>query len=94
MGHDAAAEQVWRYGRRGLHIAFFQTMLSMLAKRGSSFEDRLVLGYHTQGLKMALTYSRDAASRPLQILCGVLNEIRKVMNLRLPRSVCLSTASP
>ena len=56
--------------------SFKATCLSMLAKRGCSFEDRLALGYHTGGLRMALTYSRDGASRPLAILCSVLREVR------------------
>ena len=47
--------------------------MSVLAK---TFEDRLALGYHSSGLRMALTYSRDGASRPLAILCAVLRETR------------------
>ena len=53
------------------------TLLSYLAKWGISFSDRLALGYHTQGLKMALTYSRDGASRPLAVLISVIEEIRR-----------------
>lgn len=53
------------------------TMLSYVAKRGCSFEDRLSLGYHTQPIKMALVYSRDGASRPLRVFCHVLMEIRQ-----------------
>ena len=53
------------------------TCLSYLAKAGCGFEDRLALGYHTNPLKMALTYSRDGASRPLRILMGVLGDIRE-----------------
>ena len=56
--------------------SFKATRLSMLSKRGCSFEDRLALGYHTSGLRIALSYSRDGASRPLAILCAVLREIR------------------
>ena len=52
------------------------TCLSFLAKRGASFEDRLVLGYHANKLRMAMTYSRDSAARPLSILSQVLQEIR------------------
>ena len=52
------------------------TCLSFLAKRGVNFEDRLVLGYHTNKLRMAMTYSRDSAARPLAILAQVLQEIR------------------
>jgi hypothetical protein len=47
-----------------------------MAKRGVNFEDRLVLGYHTNKLRMAMTYSRDSAARPLAILAQVLQEIR------------------
>ena len=49
--------------------------LSFLAKRGISLEDRRILGYHTDGNKVPLTYSRDAASRPLAILEGLISEI-------------------
>ena len=52
------------------------TCLSYLAKRGVGFEDRLALGYHTSSIRMALTYSRDGASRPLAVLCAMLQEIR------------------
>ena len=52
------------------------TCLSFLAKRGANFEDRLVLGYHANKLRMAMTYSRDSAARPLSILSQVLQEIR------------------
>ena len=51
------------------------TFLSFLAKRGISLEDRRILGYHTDGNKVPLTYSRDAASRPLAILEGLISEI-------------------
>ena len=53
------------------------TCLSFMAKRGVNFEDRLVLGYHTNKLRMAMTYSRDSAARPLAILAQVLSEIRE-----------------
>ena len=52
------------------------TCLSMLAKRGASYDDRLVLGYHANAMKMALVYSRDSSARPLALLCHVLGEIR------------------
>ena len=53
------------------------TCLSFMAKRGVNFEDRLVLGYRTNKLRMAMTYSRDSAARPLAILAQVLTEIRE-----------------
>ena len=53
------------------------TCLSFLAKRGASFEDRLVLGYHANSMKMALVYSRDSAARPLALLAHVLSEIKQ-----------------
>eukprot|EP00435_Cladocopium_sp_Y103_P063051 s1132_g24.t1 len=53
------------------------TCLSFLAKRGIQFEDRLALGYHANKLRMALTYSRDSAARPLAVLSHVLREIRE-----------------
>lgn len=52
------------------------TCLSFLAKRGCSIEDRLILGYHSNRMRMALTYSRDASARPLALLSHVLSEIR------------------
>ena len=52
------------------------TCLSYLAKRGASIEDRLVLGYHSNKMRMALTYSRDSIARPLALLSHVLMEIR------------------
>ena len=53
------------------------TCLSYLAKRGAGYEDRLVLGYHANKLRMSLTYSRDSAARPLAVLSHVLREIRE-----------------
>ena len=53
------------------------TCLSFMAKRGASFEDRLVLGYHANKLRTALTYSRDSAARPLALLENMLREIRE-----------------
>ena len=53
------------------------TCLSYLAKRGAGYDDRLVLGYHANKLRMTLTYSRDAAARPLALLAHVLAEIRE-----------------
>ena len=52
------------------------TCFSFLAKRGASIEDRLVSGYHSNKLRMALTYSRDSMARPLALLSHVLMEIR------------------
>jgi hypothetical protein len=53
------------------------TCLSFLAKRGASIEDRLTLGYHSNKMRMALVYSRDAVARPLAVLSHVLKEIRE-----------------
>ena len=53
------------------------TCLSYMAKRGASFEDRLILGYHSNRLRVGLTCSRDSSSRPLSMLSHVLMEIRK-----------------
>jgi len=52
------------------------TCLSYLAKRGASFEERLILGYHANSMKMALVYSRNSAARPLALLTHVLSEIK------------------
>ena len=53
------------------------TCLSYLAKRGTSCEDRLILGYHANFMKMALVYSRDSAARPMALLKHVLDEIKR-----------------
>ena len=50
--------------------------LSYLAKRGASFEDRLILGYQVNPMKMVLVYSQDRADRPLTLLAYVLNETK------------------
>ena len=52
------------------------TCLSYLAKRGINHQDRRILGHHVSGERMTLSYSRDAASRPLRVLERVLREIR------------------
>ena len=52
------------------------TCLSYLAKRGINHQDRRILGHHVSGERMTLSYSRDAASRPLRVLEKVLREIR------------------
>ncbi len=44
------------------------TRLSYLAKRGINHQGRRILGHHVSGEKMTLSYSRDAASRPLRVL--------------------------
>ena len=50
------------------------TCLSYLARRSASFEDKLILGYHANPMKMALVYSRDRAAQLLALLAHVLNE--------------------
>lgn len=52
------------------------TLLSWLAKRGDSYEDRLALGGHVSFMKSCVTYSRDNLSRPLRILESLLEEVR------------------
>ena len=52
------------------------TCLSFAAKMGCNFEDRLALGYHTNPLRIALRYSRDASARPLRVLESCLAKIR------------------
>ena len=56
--------------------SFKATWLSFWAKFGCSFEDRLASGYHADQVRMALRYSRDAASRPLCVLGECLAAIR------------------
>ena len=73
LGKYAGTDIGVRYASHSLKA----TTLSFCAKRGIGFEDRLCLGYHAGPLKMALTYSRDGASRPLAVLTGVLDEIKR-----------------
>lgn len=89
--------------KQGHNIADFRisphslkaTFLSFLAKRGCLFEDRLALGYHTNNLKMALTYNRDAASRPLRVVEDLIQEIKTgLFRPDATRSGRLSKATP
>ena len=74
--HELLGEHVGKASKTTSHSCKC-TCLSFLAKRGVSFEDRLILGYHSNHLKMALVYSRDSAARPLALLSHVLDEIRR-----------------
>ena len=58
------------------------TFLSYLSKRGVSLEDRRILGYHTDRSKVPLTYSRDAVSRPLAILEGLIRNLPRQVQTR------------
>ncbi len=53
------------------------TFLSYLAERGISLEDRRTLGYHQDGNRVPLTYSRGGAARPLVILESLIMEIAR-----------------
>ena len=53
------------------------TMLSFAAKRGLSVPDRLMLGYHSSQMHMALVYSRDGAAASLILLERLIEEIAK-----------------
>ena len=75
--HHLLGQDLMRPGARLTSHSCKCTCLSYLAKRGAGYEDRLVLGYHSNKLRMTLTYSRDAAARPLAILASVLREIRE-----------------
>ena len=52
------------------------TCLSYLSKFGASWDDRAVLGGHCMAHSSVMVYSRDAMSRPLLVLEGVLQKIR------------------
>ena len=70
------------------------TCFSNLAKRGGSFEDRLILGYHANPIKMALVYSRARAAQLLALLAHVLNETQRgVFDPDCTRSGRLKTAA-
>ena len=51
------------------------TMLSFAAKRGLSVPDRLMLGYHSSQMHMAMVYSRDGAASSLLLLEHLIDEI-------------------
>jgi hypothetical protein len=51
------------------------TMLSFAAKRGLSVPDRLMLGYHSSQMHMAMVYSRDGAAASLILLERLIREI-------------------
>ena len=53
------------------------TMLSFAAKRGLSVPDRLMLGYHSSQMHMALVYPRDGAAASLILLERLIEEIAK-----------------
>ena len=51
------------------------TMLSFAAKRGLSVPDRLMLGYHSSQMHMAMVYSRDGAAASFILLERLIREI-------------------
>ena len=53
------------------------TMLSYAAKRGLSVPDRLMLGYHSSQMHMAMVYSRDGAAASLLLLEKLIDEIAR-----------------
>ena len=53
-----------------------RTLLTWLAKFGSPWQDRMILGGHASFMHSPIIYSRDAMARPLQILQTVLNAVR------------------
>ena len=53
------------------------TMLSFAAKRGLPVPDRLMLGYHSSNMHMAMVYSRDGAAASLLLLERLISEIVK-----------------
>ena len=53
------------------------TLLSLLAKRGDSIDERRLLGGHAKlDELMPLTYSRDALAGPLRTLSSALDDVR------------------
>ena len=51
------------------------TFLSYASKRGLSVPDRLMLGYHSSQMHMAMVYSRDGAAASLLLLERLISEI-------------------
>ena len=64
-------------GRRLTSHSCKCTLLSWASKFGIAWDDRLVLGGHVGHLRSAITYSRDAMSRPLQMVEEMLTAIRR-----------------
>ena len=53
------------------------TFLSFAAKRGLAVPERLMLGYHSSQMHMAMVYSRDGAASSLLLLEKLIDEIHK-----------------
>ena len=53
------------------------TFLSFAAKRGLPVPERLMLGYHSSQMHMAMVYSRDGAASSLLLLEKLIDEIFK-----------------
>ena len=53
------------------------TFLSFAAKRGLAVPERLMLGYHSSQMHMALVYSRDGAASSLLLLEKLIDEIHR-----------------
>jgi hypothetical protein len=75
LGLDVAAGS--DSSRRVSSHSLKSTMLSFAAKRGLSVPDRLMLGYHSSQMHMAMVYSRDGAAASLLLLEGLIDEIAK-----------------
>ena len=73
LDHGAAGES--QDERRISSHSLKCTMLSFAAKRGLSVPDRLMLGYHSSQMHMAMVYSRDGAAASLILLERLIREI-------------------
>ena len=64
-------------GRRVSSHSLKCTFLSFAAKRGLPVPERLMLGYHSSQMHMAMVYSRDGAAASLMLLEKLIDEIFK-----------------
>ena len=64
-------------GRRVSSHSLKCTVLSYAAKRGLPVPDRLMLGYHSSQMHMAMVYSRDGAAASLLLLERLIDEIAR-----------------
>ena len=63
-------------GKRLTSHSCKRTTLAWCSMFGISWQDRLILGGHSMGMRSAITYSRDVVARPLPQLEQVLEAVR------------------
>ena len=63
-------------GKRLTSHSCKRTTLAWCSMYGLDWQDRLVLGGHSMGLRSVMTYSRDVVARPIMLLEKVMESIR------------------